>query len=308
MKKFLKKYGVSILIVLGLIAWFAVRANKYVTDQKTIHNMQVDYYEMHCGQDQNSEKCKQITKPEPMKIDSFGTMVYTIYTSDCSSYILFLVVLIAIPGTYRFFKEFRSGYTKNIIMRISYRSYLKQKMREGLKKIVWILPVMLLGCFAVSYILCDGVIDLNLTYEQIQLGISYPPLEYMKYPILFSLVYIINLVLLSIFCFNISFICVKKAKNFILCILMSLLIYYLFNIIMNLGIATILLRMVLGIKNIYYYFDIWNLNTYVAPPAGATTWGLLYMHLFTLIITIGSFIAVYFSYHNKEKVMMEIEK
>ena len=183
-----------------------------------------------------------------------------------------------------------------------------EQYKNALLRTIFIIPILFLLCFLVTFILCDGIVDINYTFTHAMPGISLPSLVYLEHPLLFSFVYLVNFVLLEILCLNIGFLCVKKAKNFVLAIIMSLLIYFLLNIVCSVLIGTILFELILGIENATTYVSFYNLISYEAPIYHATIFGLLYMVLFMIIIVFISTIILYFSYRNAEKVMIEIEK
>lgn len=241
-------------------------------------------------------------------MDTIGQALYTIKTSNFNYMILFFILFISVPGIYQFYKEFRSGYVKNILIRESYSKYMKKVILDTLKKTIFIIPLTLLGCFIISYILCDGIVDINYTFNHSMQGISLPSDTYLKSLPLFLTTYVLNLILLTIICGNMSLICVKKAQNFILAIIMSLLVYFLTNIVLNVGLGTIIFEMLFQIDGAAYYTSFYNLISYEAPINNAPIYGLIYMIIFMVISTIISYICLYWCYRNKEKVLIEVEK
>mgnify|MGYP000622831080 CR=1 FL=1 len=298
-----KKYIWSILAVLILIGWFGIAEYQDIKNREDLYKMELEYYNTQCNK--SMEKCEELIKPTHYKMDALGQALYTIKTSNFNYMILFFI---GVPGMYQFYKEFRSGYIKNILIRESYSKYMKKVVFDSLKKTIFITPLTLLGCFIISYILCDGIVDINYTFNHSMQGISMPSDTYLKSLPLFLTTYVLNLILLTIICVNISLICVKKAKNFILAIIMSLLVYFLTNIVLNVGLGTIIFEMLFHIDGAAYYTSFYNLISYEAPINNATIYGLIYMIIFMVISTIISYICLYWYYRNKEKVLIEVEK
>lgn len=301
-----KKYIWSILAVLILIGWFGIAEYQDIKNREDLYKMELEYYNTQCNK--SMEKCEELIKPTHYKMDALGQALYTIKTSNFNYMILFFILFIGVPGMYQFYKEFRSGYVKNILIRESYSKYMKKVVFDSLKKTIFITPLTLLGCFIISYILCDGIVDINYTFNHSMQGISMPSDTYLKSLPLFLTTYVLNLILLTIICVNISLICVKKAKNFILAIIMSLLVYFLTNIVLNVGLGTIIFEMLFHIDGAAYYTSFYNLISYEAPINNATIYGLIYMIIFMVISTIISYICLYWYYRNKEKVLIEVEK
>ena len=302
----MKNIILSLVSLLILFTWYTVAVLKDVGDREKLYQLSLDYYHDICSQDE--EACQELSPPTEYKMDTFGQMFYTMKTSHFNNMILIFVVFITIPGMYQFYKELKSGYIKNVIIRKKYSTYLKEQYKNALLRTIFIIPILFLLCFLVTFILCDGIVDINYTFTHAMPGISLPSLVYLEHPLLFSFVYLVNFVLLEILCLNIGFLCVKKAKNFVLAIIMSLLIYFLLNIVCSVLIGTILFELILGIENATTYVSFYNLISYEAPIYHATIFGLLYMVLFMIIIVFISTIILYFSYRNAEKVMIEIEK
>ena len=300
------RYILSIIAILILVTWFGIAEYQDIENREGLYEVELDYYNSQC--EKNPEECSDLIKPAHYTMDTIGQMLYTMKTSHFNNIILFFILFISIPGTYQFYKEFRSGYVKNVLIRESYSKYMKRIILDSLKKTIIIVPLTLLGCFIISFILCDGIVDINYTFSHSMPGISLPSEIYLKSLPLFIITYILNLIFLTLICVNISIICVRKSKNFILAIIMGLLVYFLANIVLNVGLGTIILELVFNINGAAYYTSFYNLLSYQAPVNGATIYGLIYVIIFMLVSTIISYICLYFNYHNKEKVLMHVEK
>lgn len=299
------KYLLSILSILVLVIWFSIAEYQDIKNREKLYNMELNYYNEICNKD--VEKCQILIKPTLYKMDAIGQMFYTIKNSHFNYMILFFSVFITIPGTYRFYKEYKNGYVKNILVRKSYNKYMKQIILDGIKKTIFIIPMWFCLCFLISYFLCDRIVDINYTFSHAMSGVSLPEIIYLKKPFFFSLTYLVNLVLLSLTSLNIGFLCVKKSKNFILSTIKGLLIYFLANIVFSIGLGSIILNMILNIEGASNYVSFYNLISYEAPINNPTIYGLLYMFLFMIITTVLSFVLIYISYHNKERMFVEIE-
>lgn len=301
--KFLRKYVLSIISIFILVGWYGYCVNWDIQNDKKLYESEMKYYQQECKKD--VAVCVQ--KPQLYKMDTLGQMFYTIGTSKFRNMILIFIVFITVPGLYQFYKELHSGYIKNILIRKKYSTYMKEKIVEGVKKTVFITPIVFAFCFFITFTLCDGIVDINYTFSHALPGTVLPEVKYLSHPYLFCITFIFNFVLLTCTCLNIGFICIKKSKNFALSTLLSLLVYFLLNIVCNVGIGTIFFRNLLKIRGVDYYISPSNLVSYNAP-SNATSWGMLYMIFSMLCLMILSLIIFYFSYKDKEKVMIEIEK
>lgn len=303
MKKMFKENILGMLSVLIIVLCFSISAIRDIKMENYNYQLDMSHYEEYCQENE----CKEEYKPVLYKMDSIGRMAYTVHSSGFRYITYFLILLITIPGTHQLYKELHSEYFKNVITRTTYKKYMWQKLKQALKKTIWIFPVAFLLCFGVSIILSKGIIDINYTYQYAMPGISLPPEYYLKNFALTSIGFLINLLLFTFISINIGLINCKKSKNFILCIGMDLIVSFVATILITVILGVVLGEMILKIPNAADYVSLHYLLAY-GTSENANRYEMFFVTCSLLVMTVLSFITTYISYKNKEKVLIEIEK
>lgn len=298
MKTFLKNEFAVILVILFLL-WFAISSNYNYKKEYERNTLAVQKdYAMICKDYPNEKFCdpnyeipkiedaitiftRNITGPGQWNIDTVAPFLIIIAASCC------------------FHKKYRSGFFKYEISRMGYKKLFKKNIRRILL-ISLILPVFAILFFIGSFIISEGNLDLKNTIE------VYPNIYTLWKPYqnnipLYFFVYLLNLFLNGVFYCNLGLFFVKKNKNIFVSILLSFIGFLVLAIISEVFIGNLLLRKILKIDIMasLNLFSFWEYSY---------TLNLGFMVGVALFLAIGSSIANYFNYRNKEGVIIESEK
>lgn len=305
MKNVLKKNIPFIIICLILFSWGSIEMCRFKIEHDNRikrHNEVVErcnngYYDNIPGGDKNCEEVLQYK--EYHNWDTITIFFYVILHGSISNLQLIAPIFIIIVAVWQFNKELKSGYFKNILMRMRYSDYLKKTYLKVLKYSL-IFPVFLIFMFVVAYSI-SGHFNLEQTLIQERMSSSWLDFKFVKIFPQFSCIYLLNFILHSIFWTNIGFIMSKKSRNVFLTIISSFLVYVAIFIFTEIFIGGFFFSGLLGIRNVMDYFSLSNIWLY----EGIEYLGLTV--LYSLILVISSLIALIFSYKNKEEVIIENE-
>lgn len=275
-----------------------------------------DYYKIkeYCYEknDINHEYCKVFKDDETLKKyieNSAPQKIYKQYdtiTLTCSiiqhtvfnvmQYFSPLLIAIIVLGTIH--NTFSSGMFENYLMQINYKLYLKKFYLNNLKVAV-IIPMSLILIFIISSILTG--FNFDISYVDVEMTV-YNEWKYNNF-LLYGLVICLIQFLISLFYINIALYCCKKNKNKLVAIIMSYISFIVIDIIIYIGIYCIFLNKIFNIKNMTDYFNIAGYWYFNDNPSHV---GIVL--LITIILYSISFILLYKSYKNKEKVILSYEE
>lgn len=193
--------------------------------------------------------------------------------------------------------KFRSLDIKTALNREDYNSYIK-KIFKSSYKYSFVLPIM----FLIVFIICSLLYrDFNFEYYiAVKENLATFPVEFLRRPIRFGIVYIFNLFLMSSVYISLALLCVKKNKNLITSILESTLAYF--------GVLFVWVFIIEHFINKYFniilsnYIDFFDLVSYSSRESLFTS------ILSILLLAIIAFCCVVKSYKNKEKTIMCLER
>ena len=166
----------------------------------------------------NIEMCEKIIKNDGMQVD-----FYTAYTDllvfrlHHLNVIAFLLLII--PSMYGICNKLKYKYIKNALTRQSYSKFLVDFFKEAYKYI-WLLPLISLYIM----LIVSSYTTFDLTYAISNYSVSWN-YELISKPVLFIVLYMINILFHSFFFINLSLIIAKKINKYIPCILLSFLSY-----------------------------------------------------------------------------------
>lgn len=305
MKKILKNNLVVIVICLILFGWGSI----------DMYNFKKQHDGWTSRRNEVLERCKD-TYSDDIPIDdrncqyamahdhyyNWDTISVYFYVllngSVCHLQMLAPIFVIAVSA-WQFNKELKSGYFKNILMRMRYSDYLKKSYLKVLKYSL-IFPIFLIFMFILAYLI-SGHFDFEQTL--FQEGWVNPLLELKFVKILpqFIFAFLTNFILHSIFWINIGFIMSKNSRNIILTIISSFLMYIAVFIVTEIFIGGFLLSGFLGLRNVMDYFNLANIWVYE---------GINHLWLtvvYALALAGISLLALIYVYKNKEEVISENE-
>ncbi len=207
----------------------------------------------------------------------------------------FSFLLLVIPTLINVCKILKRKYIINATTRESYHSFLKDYLKKAYKY-VWLLPLIALiiigVCIATttfdhSYSL-NNPFDIRWDYAVI------------KNRYLFILGYTFNILLYSFFFINLGLIVARKYQNTVIAIIISFLSYVSIELFFE-----FILK-----KLIYFFFnnDIGNIFNVMNMWTYSDSWGLGPLFAVSIGMCLLSFIGVYLSYRDKEKLVIACEK
>ena len=196
-----------------------------------------------------------------------------------------------------FHKELSSGIFKYYLNRMSYKKFLKRIMFISFRR-AWVLPISLIFVFLISCFITGFNFSIHESVKNIAV---YDSFKYNNF-LVYSLVIVLLLFIISLFYGNLAVLCCKKNKNSLITIILSYVLFIAVDIFILVIVYSLIINNLLGFKELSDYFNItgyWffkgNIN-------------YLLVLLIASIISVCSYILLYFSYHNKEKVIYENEK
>ncbi|MBR1416502.1 MAG: hypothetical protein IJ572_01625 [Bacilli bacterium] len=241
-----------------------------------------------------SEYCSRIKNLPNYKEDFFSTLSNMI-VFDFGFLNPFAFLILIIPSLIYICDVLRYKYIINSTTRTSYHSFLKHFYINSFKYI-WILPVIALIimipiCFYTTF-------DPSFAnfYET-----SIWNSNIIKYPFIFILLYLVNIILYSISFINISLIIARKQHNYIKAIILSYITYIGIELFFELIVNELILKIVFNVQ-FGYLLNIMNLFTF------NTQYGVINLLLFSFIFCISTFIILILKYKNKEKLIIDCEK
>jgi hypothetical protein len=293
MKKFIKKNYVLLSVLSILVVWGCISANQY----KQWYDSNQKFYQQALEICQHEERayCKYIGEKLPEAPDTISVYFDITANSSLRNLQLFAPILIIIVAIWSFHKELRSGYYKNVLTRKSYKEYFKDHYINSLKSVM-ILPVFIIFVFIMSYFLSG-----NFNFEESMKnypGYLFIDDKYLKILPWFSFVYVLNIILHSMFWINLGYIAMKKSNHIFVTLLSSFLLYMMIFIISEIFIGAFLFSNI----NAQDYFSLANIWAYDNVD---NLWGMV---VFSITLVIGSTLIVLRIYKDKENVVIENEK
>jgi hypothetical protein len=295
--KFLKTNYIILIAFIILFIWgtyTCVKINNSEKATKIIHERTVN--RCHDENIKNDICEKLLENPEYIPIDTYS-MFNSIIDGGELFYLTYIVfIFITVPAVWQISKEFKNNYPKNYLTRKSYKSYLFHIFKSSYK-VIWILPVFVIYIFIFSYYI-SGHFNYISTIEA---GISSFEARYLENIGTFVIIYILNLIFISILYINLALIYLKKNKSVIVAIIEAYLTFIVIEIVNEIFISYLLFQKLLNIDlkgnlilfNIFNYYNLTSAFDY-----------LLIIASYTII----SFIVVLLVYRNKEKVIVDLEK
>ncbi|MEG0221681.1 MAG: hypothetical protein RR702_04725 [Clostridia bacterium] len=188
------------------------------------------------------------------------------------------VFIVATGCVYKFSKQIKSGFFKNLITREKYKKFLVSSLANVYLKAVIILPAMSVIAFVIGILMYGTNIDVNSNGSYLtsfyQAG--------MNNPLLYVVLATVLLAMFSIVISNLALIIDKKIRHFSVTLILTFLA---FNV---LSYPTMFLFKV----NLFYAYQ---------PPAN----GLTATYIIYSILTIITTLITYLMYKNKEKLVLE---
>lgn len=293
MKQLFRNNKMSIVLFALLMFWVAVSFYQYLNDYNK--NL-IAYNKVMLLCEKGELVCHDFEKPFiPDTVTVFSDIMWNYSTAYI---VLVAPIVIVLASLWKVNQELKSGFFKNVLLRKDYKTYVKKMIISAYKNI-WILPAFVLAVFFFSYLISG-----NFDYERSMSIYSDYLLMDKKYldilPI-FMLTFLTVIALHSIMYINFGFLAMKKNANFLVTLILSYLLFFLFQIFIVIGISGLLLANLLDIHytvNSLSLFSIWNYRG---------VYNLPFMLCYSLLLAGGSTILVFYEYRDKEEVIIENE-
>lgn len=225
---------------------------------------------------------------------------YIIFGNSSLSFLpLISPIFIVVPAIFNFHQKLHSGFMEYYLTRESYDKYIKKEFRNSIICSV-IFPLII-----IIFLVIGCILNGNIDFGSGSFLYGYypsPPVKYISIIWIFMLIYILNIWLQSIFYINVGLIISKKHSSFLITVILSFISFIIMNIIFEVFIGNLLLARILNIHNVT---DTLNLFNYWIYDGINNLWLSI---LFSLLLCVGSLVVFYFTYKNKEGVVIEGEK
>ena len=298
--KFLKN---NWLLLIFIIAGVFLVFYSYVFNENNIKNENKNYDDLKqvCLTNElyfNSEVCNEVMSGNyQITSQNFYVKFNNLTSSELANlnYLVFLVLFVI--SIYKVNNYFESKVSLLMLKREDYSKFIKTIISK-MYRYVWIFPLLML--------LIIGVCCINANFDisiPLATGIDFGE-TLMKSPILFILLYILNLLLLSSFFINISLMVVRKQHNYFLAVIESFLVIIGIELFMEEVVYQLFFNLLLKDYDTGLLFNIINPITFRVGECGGVARLLIFSFLCFLISAIG----VMFIYHNKEKLVIDCEK
>lgn len=206
-------------------------------------------------------------------------------------------LFVIIPSIYQFHSELHSGIIKDYLTRMEYKKYMRNRYIKSLKYSLilplFVILLLILSCIITKSISFGSGADLY--------GYLYgsPEKQYAYMINTFITIYLLNMLLHSIFYVNIGLIFSKKYSNILVSIIISYLSFIGVDIFLEVFLNKILnLFINFNFSSIFNLFNIWNY--YKVENIYST------VIVSVLLVTL-SFIVLCFTYRKKEEVIISSE-
>ncbi|MEG1647378.1 MAG: hypothetical protein RR325_01265 [Bacilli bacterium] len=286
MEKFDRK-KVIVLIIIVLFAFGIIELIKYWNDWNSTIETARKIQELHPD-----------LQIDFTKKDTYNVFMDLMMNSHLNMIQLILPILVIIPAIINLYNLLKSGIFKDLTIRSNYKKVIYKEIFKSYIPII-IIPIFLIFMFLLSY-LFSGNFNIQYTHDKI-LGVTMNfPSEYMKYPIQFILIYILNLGLICVFFINVALLFINKNKNFLLTVLFSFLTIMAFQIISEVFLGSLLATFFNNnlFRNLFSIYNLWVYD-------GTNLFGVT---LYVILLMVISAVCVYFNFRNKERVVIDNEK
>lgn len=251
-----------------------------------------------------------INYPNIKNYDTITVFFYTLAYSNLSMIQIIGPIFIIYICVCKFNKELHTGSIKNFLTRQNYRAYLKKIFKYSIK-ISWVLPISMFLLFIFCFFVTknfnfENAIPKITGYAKDGLPIvtgTISPLnvEFYNTPLKLMTTFFLVIFLHSLLYANIGIIMCKKSKNLVVTVISSFLVFIVINIISEIVIGYIVIRK-LGFSNLNGVFNLFGIWVYCDYT------GFLPLIIYSIILVVLSYVILWFSYKNKEGVIIESEK
>lgn len=314
MKLFLKRNKVTFVVFLILLAWicsFMIPRWKNKIEAKN-HFLEI---QEKCKLNPNTmQNCQYYIEKDYQEPSVFVEFSQAMQGDGFYHLQILAPLIIIIVAVSKIHSKLKTGYLKNELQRMSYKTWWQKNLKEVLS-VIWILPVFVIIVFLICYFetgnlraptlsTCHEEV-MNGTIEKVCSGEGLTFLYGERWiPILptFSFIFLLNIILNSIFYVNLSLLAIRKNKNVVVSIIVGYLTYIVCNLFLEVLVGGLLFSKTLGIRGISAFI---GLSEYWVYENKFNIWLLPLYYLCLIAI---SYLVVKWAYRKKEDIIIENEK
>ncbi len=240
--------------------------------------------------------CNAVRKNIDEKADFF-----TVFTNIVNNYnraLLYasIFLFVSLPLLYYASNYLKNKQIKNELTRGSYKKTIMSFLKNSYKSL-FIFPIAILIVMIISYVYAGSF---DCTYSLLNHSTQWAD-STLKSPVLFLLLYMINVIIHSILYINISLIVVRKYHNYFVSAILSFLLLIGIEAFLEMFFGGIIVTIFFDID----YAVIFNIINFTVFNDNN---GIFSSVIVPFILMLISSFLVYFSYHNKEKLVIDCEK
>jgi len=300
-KKFIVKNGL-IIIMLGVVIFSGV--NAFLEAKNTVEN-EINMIEL------SKNMCREELKKENLKeeykrmciaqleyntenLKNFYILVSQSFAHNFSKWNFYILFVVIIPISFLVCSKLKYNYLKNYLTRNTFKKFKKELFQDAYKSTV-IFPITLIVVLIMCAIFCSNFLPDAVPNLRRWLPST------TKNPIIFSILYIVNIFCYSITYANLFLISARKNHNPIIAVLvtflMGIVIQLFFEIIISSYISMKIFNSGFGLM-----FNLFNSITF------NDQFGVIYTIGFALLWTVLSTFLVQILYKEQEKLLIDCEK
>ena len=244
--------------------------------------------------EQYGDYCKGVLSNGEIQLDFYTTFTnIVVFGYSNISFVLFLFIVM--PSLLYLSKCFKSGTIINELTRNSYKKTMLKAIKKAYMS-VWIIPSIIL----ISFIICALYTKVFDPAYAIKYGTVAWSESTMSNPILFMILYLLNMIIHSLLYINIGLIVVRKYHNYFVAVILSFLMFIGIEAFLEIAINGILFNSILKSE----FGGLFNIMNMLALK---DYYGIIPTLSIPFIIAIISFFVVYTLYRNKEKLIIDCE-
>ena len=301
MKKIFQSHWLIMIIFLFALLCILYSCFQFIENQNKIEEFeqqQISYCQSQLAKQEDVQHCQHylssMEEENKLQLD-FYTMMTDVLVFRIQFFNAIAFLMLIIPTLTVLCKILKNKFILNACTRESYQSFCKSFFSKAYRY-VWLLPVLV----AVLMIICMTYTTFDPAYA-LHFGSSIWKSNIIYHPILFILLYFLNIFLYSCSFINLALIIVRKTHHYLKAVILSFVVYIGLELFLEVVVNALILQGIFKVS-IGHLFNIMNLFMF------NDTFGIFALLLFTIVIFIISCIGVYFSYRDKESFMIDCEK
>ncbi len=305
MKKVFRK---NLLVIIFLLLGFVVAGQIFFINNKNITSeiKIIEKTKKYCinnieniTQDEAKQSCEKIMNNDyVIQSQNFYVKFASSYLDVIGYFNIVASLIIFIVSIYKVVNVFKDRVVISVLEREKYSHFIR-KLIFKMYRYCWFWVAIMLLIF--------GVCMINSTFDSetlINSGMSWKKSLMDNVP-MFIFLYLLNILIFTIFYLNIALIAIRKQHNYFLAVIKSFLIIIGIEIFLEIVVQSIFFGKILGNYDAGLVFNIMNLFSFNVDEYSH---GLVSLFSFNCICLLISYLVMYMAYHNKEKLIIDCEK